>query len=44
LRNGAIFDPDDFSDLLNATNSARGFWDNPMDNEDWNVPLEENYE
>jgi hypothetical protein len=27
--------PDDFSDLVAAAGSATGFWDNPLDDEDW---------
>lgn len=30
--------PDDFSDLAAAAGSALGFWDNPLDDEDWNAP------
>lgn len=29
---------DDFRDLTEAAQSALGFWDNPMDDEDWNAP------
>jgi hypothetical protein len=29
-------EPDDFSDLLAATQTSLGFWDNPYDDEDWN--------
>lgn len=31
-------DADDFSDLTAAAGSATGFWDNPLDDEDWNAP------
>ena len=27
---------EDFSDMLVAANSSLSFWDNPMDDEDWN--------
>jgi hypothetical protein len=27
---------DDFSDLVAAASSSTGFWDNPLDAEDWN--------
>jgi len=27
---------DDFSDLTSLANSSLDFWDNPMDDEDWN--------
>ncbi len=27
---------DDFSDLVSASTTSLGFWDNPMDDEDWN--------
>jgi hypothetical protein len=30
--------PDDFADLVSATSSVTGFWDNPLDDEDWNAP------
>jgi hypothetical protein len=30
--------PDDFSDLVAAAGSVTGFWDNPLDDEDWNAP------
>lgn len=29
---------DTFDDLVAATGSALGFWDNPLDDEDWNAP------
>ena len=29
---------DDFRDLMEAAQSSLGFWDNPMDDEDWNAP------
>jgi hypothetical protein len=29
---------DDFSDLVQATASTTAFWDNPLDDEDWNAP------
>ena len=29
-------DHDNFDDLLNATQSSVDFWDNPLDDEDWN--------
>jgi hypothetical protein len=29
---------DSFADLVDASRSATGFWDNPMDDEDWNAP------
>lgn len=29
---------DDTSDLVAAAESATGFWDNPLDDEDWNAP------
>ena len=29
---------DSLADLIDATRSATGFWDNPMDDEDWNAP------
>jgi hypothetical protein len=29
-------DLDDFRDLMDAAHSSIGFWDNPMDDEDWN--------
>lgn len=28
---------DDFRDLTEAAQSALGFWDNPLDDEDWNA-------
>jgi len=28
---------DDFRDLMEAAQSSLGFWDNPMDDEDWNA-------
>ena len=28
---------DSFSDLVAAAGSATGFWDNPLDDEDWNA-------
>lgn len=31
-----VTSPDDFSDLTAAAASATGFWDNPLDDEDWN--------
>jgi hypothetical protein len=31
-------DGDDFSDLVAASASALGFWDNSLDDEDWNAP------
>jgi hypothetical protein len=27
---------DEFADLLQAAESSTGFWDNPLDDEDWN--------
>jgi hypothetical protein len=30
-------DADDFRDLMEAAESALGFWDNPMDDADWRV-------
>jgi hypothetical protein len=30
-------DSDDFRDLMEAAQSSLGFWDNPMDDEDWNA-------
>lgn len=27
---------DDFSDLVQAAESSTAFWDNPLDDEDWN--------
>jgi hypothetical protein len=27
---------DDFSDLVDAAASSADFWDNPLDDEDWN--------
>lgn len=29
--------PDAFSDLVEAAGSVTGFWDNPLDDEDWNA-------
>lgn len=29
---------DDASDLVAASASATAFWDNPIDDEDWNAP------
>ena len=29
-------EPDDCRDLMEAAQSALGFWDNPLDDEDWN--------
>ena len=29
---------DRFDDLVHAASSATGFWDNPLDDEDWNAP------
>jgi hypothetical protein len=29
---------DGVADLVEATGSATGFWDNPLDDEDWNAP------
>lgn len=29
--------PDDFSDLVRAAASSTSFWDNPLDDEDWNA-------
>lgn len=29
---------DSFADLVDASRSATGFWDNPLDDEDWNAP------
>jgi hypothetical protein len=29
---------DDFSDLVQAAASTTAFWDNPLDDEDWNAP------
>jgi hypothetical protein len=28
--------PDDFSDLVSASQTSLDFWDNPVDDEDWN--------
>lgn len=28
---------DDFSDLVATTGSVTAFWDNPLDDEDWNA-------
>ena len=30
--------PDAIADLVDASRSATSFWDNPMDDEDWNAP------
>ena len=30
--------PDTCSDLVAAAGSVTGFWDNPLDDEDWNAP------
>ncbi len=30
--------PDSFGDLVAAAGSTTGFWDNPLDDEDWNAP------
>ncbi len=27
---------EDFADLMSAAESSLGFWDNPLDDEDWN--------
>jgi hypothetical protein len=32
-------DSDDFSDLLQASESSLAFWDNPIDDEVWNNAL-----
>jgi len=29
--------PDTFSDLVGASESSLAFWDNPLDDEDWNT-------
>jgi hypothetical protein len=29
-------DGDEFQDLVQASESSTGFWDNPLDDEDWN--------
>jgi hypothetical protein len=29
-------EPDDFRDLTEAAESTLDFWDNPLDDEDWN--------
>jgi hypothetical protein len=29
-------DADEFADLVNAAASSTDFWDNPLDDEDWN--------
>ena len=29
---------DTYSDLVAASASVTGFWDNPLDDEDWNAP------
>ena len=29
-------DADDFADLVEAAVTSTDFWDNPMDDEDWN--------
>ena len=31
-----VEEPNDFGDLVSAAQSSLGFWDNPMDDEDWN--------
>jgi hypothetical protein len=31
-----ISEPDEFTDLLAASQSSLDFWDNPFDDEDWN--------
>jgi hypothetical protein len=31
-----VEEPNDFADLVSAAQSSLGFWDNPMDDEDWN--------
>jgi len=31
-----MFYDNDFSDLLQASQSSMGFWDNPIDDETWN--------
>ena len=28
--------PDDAADLVHAAQTSLGFWDNPLDDEDWN--------
>ena len=30
------FDADGLADLVEAATSSTGFWDNPLDDEDWN--------
>ena len=30
--------PDEFADLTAAAASSLEFWDNPLDDEDWNAP------
>ncbi|MFM7290930.1 MAG: hypothetical protein ACKOWG_11525 [Planctomycetia bacterium] len=30
--------PSEFADLAEAAGSSLGFWDNPLDDEDWNEP------
>ena len=30
--------PSEFQDLAAAASSSLGFWDNPLDDEDWNEP------
>ena len=30
--------PDSFDDLVAAAASSTDFWDNPLDDEDWNAP------
>ncbi len=36
-------DADEFHDLLQAAESSTGFWDNPMDDEDWSNSYEGGY-
>jgi hypothetical protein len=31
-----VEESNDFGDLVSAAQSSLGFWDNPMDDEDWN--------
>ena len=31
-----VEEPNDFGDLVSAAQSSLAFWDNPMDDEDWN--------
>jgi len=33
-----IQEPSEFQDLAAAASSSLGFWDNPLDDEDWNEP------